>query len=726
MLDLGAVFKNRKVFDVQRMPGDNGPGVERGEEEAAHCVLQRCGGGLQEQSQGLKINLLENIHTHILQAELAKKRKRSRMEDAEDVDEEDDEDAEADADADCTIVSAPAAAAPAPAAASAAPAAAPVAPAAASAAPAAAPVAPAAASAAPAAVSAASAAASAPAPAAPAPTSTKAKPVPKAHTRSAHPKQSLLGVVDRVSEAENKLIDSAWAKAYYCGGIPFSFASSPEFKAAMRATRPTLRRVVDEDAIRGPLLDAAYEEIVLDEITRIKHAARDNGTGISLHADAWESKLKKQHLLSVSICSPEPQLLASHTLTQRSHDGEEYCTALKQIISETGIGQYLTAVLVDAGSAILKGAKDLKDVYPTILILVCVCHALNRLLNDIIGTRTVSKKDTPNVYNAYFVWSNQIVSAVKNTENIRKAVYAIQAASAMVEKVSPVGNNTRWLTIGDSWDWINNNFNTMRTLMNDENETSIHNQMPALQKFGDLAFWEKFMFVRKLVCSTTEAIRYMEQDSARIGHILPMFWALKQVFNACTTPDGEVPGHKKCKKARDEREKYYVDTSHCVLATILSPTCYIPDAEGKVPRGVLGRYLETFDPKSLMDQAEKAVELWADNEEAELELLREISCFLSREAPYHSKMLWCHEKSAPEVFWGIASKLYPNLLLPPRAKKLCSIVPHTAVQERVFSTMGWQSEGRENMDLQRLHKVTAICTTTKRAAKKAKLAQAKK
>ena len=697
MLDLGAVFKNRKVFDVQRMPGDNGPGVERGEEEAAHCVLQRCGGGLQEQSQGLKINLLENIHTHILQAELAKKRKRSRMEDAEDVDEEDDEDAEADADADCTIVSAPAAAAPAPAAASAAPAA----------------------------VSAASAAASAPAPAAPAPTSTKAKPVPKAHTRSAHPKQSLLGVVDRVSEAENKLIDSAWAKAYYCGGIPFSFASSPEFKAAMRATRPTLRRVVDEDAIRGPLLDAAYEEIVLDEITRIKHAARDNGTGISLHADAWESKLKKQHLLSVSICSPEPQLLASHTLTQRSHDGEEYCTALKQIISETGIGQYLTAVLVDAGSAILKGAKDLKDVYPTILILVCVCHALNRLLNDIIGTRTVSKKDTPNVYNAYFVWSNQIVSAVKNTENIRKAVYAIQAASAMVEKVSPVGNNTRWLTIGDSWDWINNNFNTMRTLMNDENETSIHNQMPALQKFGDLAFWEKFMFVRKLVCSTTEAIRYMEQDSARIGHILPMFWALKQVFNACTTPDGEVPGHKKCKKARDEREKYYVDTSHCVLATILSPTCYIPDAEGKVPRGVLGRYLETFDPKSLMDQAEKAV-LWADNEEAELELLREISCFLSREAPYHSKMLWCHEKSAPEVFWGIASKLYPNLLLPPRAKKLCSIVPHTAVQERVFSTMGWQSEGRENMDLQRLHKVTAICTTTKRAAKKAKLAQAKK
>ena len=120
-----------------------------------------------------------------------------------------------------------------------------------------------------------------------------------------------------------------------------------------------------------------------------------------------------------------------------------------------------------------------------------------------------------------------------------------------------------------------------------------------------------------------------------------------------------------------------------------------------------------------MDEAESAVaDLWKDDEEA---ILQELSCFLARQPPYASKMLWCHAKSSPEKFWGVASSLFPQLLLPPRAKKLCAIVPHTAVQERAFSTMGWQSEGRESLDLARLHKITAVCTTTKRARKKAKL-----
>ena len=50
------------------------------------------------------------------------------------------------------------------------------------------------------------------------------------------------------------------------------------------------------------------------------------------------------------------------------------------------------------------------------------------------------------------------------------------------------------------------------------------------------------------------------------------------------------------------------ETDHCVLATILSPTDYM-ELEGKVPRGFLGKYLEALDPKTLMDQTEKAVEL---------------------------------------------------------------------------------------------------------------------
>ena len=352
-----------------------------------------------------------------------------------------------------------------------------------------------------------------------------AKPAPKAQRR----KQAMLGVVDKVSEAEQKAIDAAWAQAFYCGGIPFSFASSAEFREAMRLTRPTLRRVVGEDALRGPLLDEAYQKVVTPAIEAVKRSAEEKGTGLSLHADAWESKLRKQHLLSVSVCSPDPLLLASQTLTERSHTGEEYCAALKGIIEDAGIAGLLTAVLVDAGSGILKGAKDLKLTYPEILVLICVCHSLNRLLNDIVGTRQVAKKETPNVYNSIFVWSNQLVSSVKNVESIRKAVYAIQHASGMTEKVSPVGNNTRWLTTGASWDWINSNFNTMRTLLNDENEIAIRNQCPSLQKFEDLVFWEKFIFVHKLVGATTEAILYMEQDAARIGHILPMFWALKQV-----------------------------------------------------------------------------------------------------------------------------------------------------------------------------------------------------
>ena len=66
---------------------------------------------------------------------------------------------------------------------------------------------------------------------------------------------------------------------------------------------------------------------------------------------------------------------------------------------------------------------------------------------------------------------------------------------------------------------------------------------------------------------------YMEQDSTRIGYILPMFWALKQMFNACPTPEGEFSGHKKSARRQEMNER---STAWRPTTVFLPPSCPLP------------------------------------------------------------------------------------------------------------------------------------------------------
>ena len=70
-----------------------------------------------------------------------------------------------------------------------------------------------------------------------------------------------------MSAEEQAEIDESWSSFFYSGAVPINQANNSWFRKAVRKTRSTVRRVLDDD-LRGPLLEKAmvkYVQPVLNE-----------------------------------------------------------------------------------------------------------------------------------------------------------------------------------------------------------------------------------------------------------------------------------------------------------------------------------------------------------------------------------------------------------------------------------------------------------------------------
>lgn len=148
---------------------------------------------------------------------------------------------------------------------------------------------------------------------------------------------------------------------------------------------------------------------------------------------------------------------------------------------------------------------------------------------------------------------------------------------------------------------------------------------------------------------------------------------------------------------------------------MLTP-CPYASPDGKKPGGILIKGIEEFQRDNLLGKAEKAIErIFPEQQER---LLQELGLFLADEGIYSSKVIQNSRTQSPEVYWSSVCKLKKDSVLAPVGKRLCRIVPHTANQERVFSNMERQSEGRSRLSVQRVHKLTSVASQLRKMEKK--------
>ena len=152
-----------------------------------------------------------------------------------------------------------------------------------------------------------------------------------------------------------------------------------------------------------------------------------------------------------------------------------------------------------------------------------------------------------------------------------------------------------------------------------------------------MGFFQEFHFTLKLLKPVNALILMLEGDEARLGQVIPCWWAMKKYFNTLTVPPTLQEKFDTVVESLDKRKTRYENCPVCLTAMILHPSLYI-EQEVKEP-SLLTPFLKLFDPAEYLNKAEKAVKTLG-GEQAEQELVD----FMTKEGKYQSTSMWANAK----------------------------------------------------------------------------------
>ena len=445
-------------------------------------------------------------------------------------------------------------------------------------------------------------------------------------------RQSLLHVSPATTATQQTRIDMAQARWWFSGNIPFNQTRNPFFKDFVRELRGTVRHIATDDMLRDSLLNAVYDEEVTPLIQQLEKEEY-----VVLHADAWLSRHNKDHVISFTATAPWRLNLETATMEEKSFTAAILLTYFQKVGSER-TGVKWVAVVVDGGSNVWSAAKQWAEANGIVCIL-CVCHCANRFLNDTIGFRQKNKKPVKMPFTHVSEWVHAMISAIRNTESFRKTYLKKQVELNSTNKGLPhAPMDVRWLTTCTAFEDIAGNIEVLRAINDDPEEASLKRQYPQITRlFDDMGFFQEFRFTLKLLKPVNALILMLEGDEARLGQVIPCWWAMKKYFNTLTVPPTLQEKFDTVVESLDKRKTRYENCPVCLTAMILHPSLYI-EQEVKEP-SLLTPFLKLFDPAEYLNKAEKAVKTLG-GEQAEQELVD----FMTKEGKYQSTSMWANAK----------------------------------------------------------------------------------
>lgn len=528
--------------------------------------------------------------------------------------------------------------------------------------------------------------------------------------------QSVLAV-DRMNDSDYDNINKRLADFFYATNTPFSHVEHPLFLEFVKALRPMIdtSKLVNRKKLAGELLDKAYEEYI---VPARKNA--ETAEYVSLHMDAWQTD-KKDHVLSIHACSPQPLLLQTDIMEKRSHTWEEHKDHLDRLPK-----MRVVAVVSDKESAGHKAAKEFCRTHPDAEgELVCTPHTLNRFVNDVIGTHTVNKKEVGNPYNYVNSTVSQVVSCIRNVELARKLYTSALQERKLPVKLPPTPCETRWTSWRASYTEIYEKKGVLINLINAEDNTAARqwcNSVPASSQLVDKSFFLVFSSILCLLTEVDKAVKTLEADPSRIGFILPCMQKLRSHVVDLKTKlltditELKLPNWKTEKAAHDKnfdviiasldaRMKQY-EVKWVQAATMMSPFVHSPGEQHK-------ELMECFTAEklaALRKDTHEYLKVKYPEPELQAKALAELVEFETRTGIYDNAGLWSLAKTKPpEAWWNAIKTMHPKSLLAPIGKKITMVVPHACQCERAFSVMGWMSGGKRcRLNSERVHKLACV------------------
>jgi hypothetical protein len=486
----------------------------------------------------------------------------------------------------------------------------------------------------------------------------------------------------------------------------------------MEKTRPGLnydKLHFNRKTVAGALLDTEYDEVrqpMNEQLSKAKE--------LVLLTDAGESD-RHEKLYSISVVhNGQAYLYQSGVLKETSHTSDEL---LKHLLNlPVTIKDKTRFILADGDStaqaACSKFAEEAEKAgRPPVLWAVCRPHTLNRMTNDVMGTRRSKGKEVACPFHPLHKQVTAIASAIKNTESLWNAYSEnVKKTTGKDATRIPFQGGTRWTTAAAIWDHLHANRAALVLMRESED---INKQLPGLESFLSEVTWKRFCRVREILDIIVNGVNLLQSDWARIGLVIPVFRKVldvsKSVVQKMDEADRELG--KTVIESLQRRLDKVMKQPWMVTATCLSPFLLSKPKDPKDPKDSQDRLKrlkeKLLDGFAITADLRKTVAAFLKTQDKGALAAGEMLSYLGRTHTYDAEDeedLWETARvDTADAWWKTFRGLNPSSPLATYGVRFGQVPAGTAAQERVFSLMGWQSEKRRNRLLaEKIHKLTTV------------------
>lgn len=318
-----------------------------------------------------------------------------------------------------------------------------------------------------------------------------------------------------MSENDQEMLWSSFAKAVFSTGLPLSVFESPYWINFFGILRPGFK-LPSRDVLSTQLLDQEFTALTNEMENKCALAET-----IGIQADGW-TNINHEGLIDVVYTTPEPILAKVIEKGANREDSQYVANQISKSIDDVGPSKVL-GVETDNASVMTCAWKILKKKYEELgfpmAFYGCMGHLFNLFLEDLCKIPVVKH---------VIDYCSQFASELKNSHNLSSLLTTIQKSNDSFRKITQKKpGKTRWVSNLTCVESLAVNERALKLLAIDEKA-----KFKALTRASllDEQTWVKIRMVIELLSDLRDKIVLIQSDTPHMELCVVMFDELKQHF----------------------------------------------------------------------------------------------------------------------------------------------------------------------------------------------------
>ena len=444
--------------------------------------------------------------------------------------------------------------------------------------------------------------------------------------------------------------------------IAFSVVNDPYFREYVKAMHP---QPPNRNKLRDEILPLEVNRIEKLQLKRLQEASV-----VSIVLDGWTDVSGGSYVAVVACIKGDQEYLGNLDLEGKRHTAAAMKEGLLNLVATYTEWNKVAAVISDNAAVMRKVRREIKEEYHWINDVPCVLHMLNLVSGDCLKGEATAK----------LVVDLGRVSSLFRRSSVWRDVLKKWAANRATSPTIPSYTETRWFSFAELVNSLLEKKQFFRETFSRETVEGRDNRRALPQDvhniISDPIFFDNLADLQLVFNQITGAIKSLEGDASSVAFVWPVIIKLfKSLQQSLINEDGSTR-QSLIATAINSLNKRSVIISNDLffVAFFINPNYRAMAISGSISEREMQEKI-----------ARMAIAMGKSLEETK-SIIKEAKDYLNGNREYGSKI------EGPLEYWN---SIPPNPLTEFNLR-LLSVLPHSAVVERLFSRMAYIKDKYQN------------------------------